>query len=59
MLGILWVKVLAAGGMLPLYLKELALVVIFLFFVERICYTKKKTATEGGWPMAHMVPSLQ
>jgi hypothetical protein len=41
-LCILWVKVLSAGGMLSLYLKELILIVVCFWCVERVCYRKEK-----------------
>lgn len=40
---VLWVKILASGGLIPLYMKELALGIGCLFVIERICYAKKET----------------
>jgi hypothetical protein len=59
MLCILWVKVLSSGGEIPLFMKELILVVSFLYFVERLCYEKEENVTEDDRPMAHTVPSFQ
>lgn len=36
--SILWVKVLASGGGIPILMKEFALVILCLFVMERLCY---------------------
>lgn len=59
MLCILWVKVLCSGGLIPLYMKELILVVSLLYFVERVCYEKEENGTEDDRSMAHTEPSFQ
>lgn len=59
MLCILWVKLLCSGGMIPLYMKELILVVSVLYFAERICYEKEENVTENDRSMAHTAPSFQ
>jgi hypothetical protein len=41
LLCILWIKVLSAGGMLSLYLKELILIVVCFSYVERVCYRRQ------------------
>ena len=59
MLCILWVKLLCSGGLIPLYMKELILIVSFLYFAERICYKKEENVTEDDRSMAHTAPSFQ
>ncbi len=39
---ILWVKVLASGGLITLYLKELALVAASLYAIDKTCYVRKR-----------------
>lgn len=38
LLCILWIKMLSAGGMLSLYIKELMLIIGCLYCIERVCY---------------------
>ena len=57
LLCILWVKVLSAGGMLPLYLKELMLLVGCFYCVERVCYRRQIIHTTGDQDVVHeMLP---
>ncbi len=44
---ILWVKVLAAGGGLPLYMKEFTLVLGCLYAMERMCYKRNLIPTNS------------
>ncbi|BFU91058.1 MAG: hypothetical protein NTAFB01_22450 [Nitrospira sp.] len=52
-LCILWVKVLSAGGMLSLYLKELILIVVCFCCVERVCYRKEKLCASDDQDITH------
>lgn len=57
LLCILWVKVLSAGGMLPLYLKELMLIVGCFYCVERVCYRRQIIRATGDQDVVHaMLP---
>lgn len=59
LLCILWVKVLASGGMISLFIKELILVVGCLFVVERICYEKQENITEDDQSIPYTIPSFK
>jgi hypothetical protein len=55
LLCILWIKMLSAGGMLSLYVKELILIVGCLYCVERVCYRKQKVCADDDREIANAV----
>ena len=58
-LCVLWVKVLCAGGMISLYLKELLLIVGCFYCVERICYRTQQVTVEDDHGIINALPSMK